>query len=300
MSRRDYAFIKADCGAVLRAKLGKDLDKMKLLGFAVAVLAHLPFFVYLSEMYWVEKQAVLRSLCALLAASLFLVDALREQQTTQKVCIDFSVWLGLSVFSALLSLLIHPSFWALAFAFFLRGLLWRLDISFWLVPVVLGLFVCPWDYILGPLIDGYLCESTAYVADFVVNRAGLNTQISFLSAHTIEGDGFSLSVVPACAGVQTFVALQTLSLVLSVVLYSRKLERIVFFLLFVFFGGFIGNTLRIIASCYCAYWFSDNVDYWNIAHDSLGILTYVFVILAAVLCEKFYFRIWSRTRQDDL
>ena len=292
--------MKADRGAILRAKLGKDLNKLKLLGFVVAVLAHLPFFVYLSELYGVEKQAVLRSLCALFAATLFFIDALRDEDTKKKVTIDFSVWLGLSLLSALLSISIHPSFWALAFAFLLRALLWRFDISFWLVPVVLGLFVCPWDYILGPLIDGFLCESTAYIADFVVNRAGLNTQISFLSAHVIEGEGFTLSVVPACAGVQTFVALQTLSLVLSVVLYSRQLERIVFFLVFVFFGGFIGNTLRIIASCYCAYWFSDNVDYWNIAHDSLGILTYVFVILAAVLCERFYFKMRSRTRQDDL
>ena len=300
MSRRDCAFSGERLVCYLGVKLLKVIDKQKALGLVLGVGLHMPFFFYLERLYWIEPQAVLRSLCALLAGLLFFIEAQRDGEKKSDLNSNYWFWLGLSGLFALGAMFGHPVLWALSFAFLVRVLFWCFERPFWLVPSLLGFFVCPWDYILGPLIDLKLCEVTAYLSEFVVSRAGLNTLIHPEALQTIEGEGFRLSVTPACAGVQAFVALQTLSLVLSLVLYARRIDRSLRFLLLVFLSGFIGNTLRIILSCYCAYWFSQNIDYWNIAHDTLGIMTYVFVILFAIVIEKLWTNSLSRTRQGVL
>ena len=300
VSRRDCAFGCGILGCHLGVKLLKVMDRYKWFGLVLMAAGHMPFLFYLEHLYWVESQAVLRSLCAFLAGLLFFIDAQRSNEKKSDVRSNYWLWLGLSGFFVFGAIFGHPVCWAFSFAFLVRALFWRFDRSFWLVPLLLGFFVCPWDYILGPLIDVKLCEVTAYVSEFVVARAGLNTLIRPEALQTIEGEGFRLSVTSACAGVQTFVALQTLSLVLSFVLYAKRIDRILRFLLLVFLSGFIGNTLRIILSCYCAYWFSNNIDYWNIVHDSLGVLTYIFVILFAIVIEKHWTYILSRTRQGAL
>ena len=181
--------------------------------------------------------------------------------------------------------------WAFSLAFLLRALLWRFQMSIWLIPSLLGFIAFPWEYLLGPVLDVDLCVLTASYAEPVARWSGLKTFINMESSNIIMGEGYNLRVTPSCAGIQTFVALQTLSLVLAEILYSKNAIQALRFLGFVLVGGFIGNTIRIILSCHCAYWFAHNMTYWNISHHILGILTYVVVLSCAFYLQK----LWSNS-----
>ena len=275
-------------------------EKQAWLGLIVGTGVHIPFFLYLARLHVVEPQAVWRSLCALIAGMLFCWDIQRHSSTKIFQVSVFYFWGGLSSLCCVLAYFMGPVCWAFSLAFWLRALLWRVAMPVWLVPSLLGFVAFPWDYVLGPLLDFQLCELTAFYAESLASKSGLNTLVSTEAANTIQGDGFILRVTPACAGIQTFVALQTLSLVLSMIFYARRFESILRFLVLVFVGGFVGNTMRIVLTCHVAYLFSDNFTYWKISHDTLGALTYIVVIYLAYCLERTWSKFGTKIRQGAL
>ena len=136
-------------------------------------------------------------------------------------------------------------------------------------PVALLFLAVPYEYFLADVFDPWLQATTAELASPLVRCTGLEVYVDQEQLSLIRGEDLVVHVSSLCAGMQTFLSLMTLCVVL-IELFGLSLRYRLVFLFLAPVVGYFGNVLRVAISVHAAHRFVGHGNLWPIAHDLIG------------------------------